>query len=168
MPAGQDISPLVRTAIMVRDLRASLDFYQNVLGLDESLFAGTIEDPRATGLMGIADGTRLHAHILKASGPPFGMIGLFELDPMPAHPAPATGGARVGETCLVFYAPSLETLEAKLRAGGHTIVSPSTEISVHPGHRSNEMIFRDPDGILVNCIERNPEAVWEGYSVPGQ
>ncbi len=168
MAVGQDISPLVRTAIMVRDLRASLDFYQNVLGLDESLFAGTIEDPRVTQLMGVADGTRLHAHILKANGPPFGMIGLFELDPMPANPAPATGGARVGETCLVFYARSLEVVEARLRSGGHDIVSPSTEISVRPGHRSSEMIFRDPDGILVNCIERDPEAVWQGYSVPGQ
>ena len=58
---------------------------------------------------------------------------------------------------------SLATLEARLADAGAEIVGPATEISIREGHSSREMIFRDPDGVLINCIERNPEAVWEGY-----
>ena len=166
MPDAPQISALVRTAIMVRDLQRSSDFYRDVLGLTERRFKGTIEDARAAALLGIDPGTHLHAEILKAEGPPFGMIGLFQVDPLPDSPPPPRGGTKVGETCLVFYAPDLKEISDRLVAGGHEIVSPATEISVHAGHSSREMVFRDPDGVLINCIERDPEAIWEGYPVP--
>jgi len=164
-PAAQ-ISALVRTAVMVRDLQTSSAFYREVLGLVEQRFAGTIEDPRAAKLLGLAPDVRLHAEILKAEGPPFGMIGLFQIDPQPDTPPPPQGGSRVGETCLVFYADDLNAIAARLAAGNHEIISPATEISVHAGHSSREMVFRDPDGVLINCIERDPKAIWEGYPVP--
>ena len=163
MPAGSEISALVRTAIMVRDLKKSSDFYRNVLGVADQRFAGTIEDPRVSKLLGIDPDTRVHAEILKVEGPPFGMIGLFEIDPLPEAPPRPKGGCHVGETCLVFYCADLGALTDRLTAGGHEIVSGATEISVRAGHSSSEMIFRDPDGVLINCIERDPQAIWEEY-----
>ena len=117
-------------------------------------------------MLGLAPDVRLHAEILKAEGPPFGMIGLFQIDPLPDTPPPPQGGSRVGETCLVFYADDLSAITARLAAGNHEVISPATEISVHAGHSSREMVFRDPDGVLINCIERDPKAIWEGYPVP--
>ncbi|MEE8305940.1 MAG: hypothetical protein V3R81_01675 [Gammaproteobacteria bacterium] len=48
MTVVPQISAVVRTAVMVRDLGRCLDFYQNVVGLNGSLFSGTIDDPRVS------------------------------------------------------------------------------------------------------------------------
>ena len=156
-------SPLVRTAILVRNLDRSVDFYAEVLGLQETRLDATITDARAAGLLGHPGDTIQNVRIVKSDGPPLGMIGLFEIDPLQGDEPPRSGSARAGETCLVFYVRDLTELEARLARAGAEIVGPATEISIRPGHSSWEMIFRDPDGVLINCIERSPAAVWEGY-----
>lgn len=156
-------SPLVRTAILVRDLDRSVRFYADVLGLNETRLDTTIRDPRASVLLGHPADSIQKVRIIKSDGPPLGMIGLFEISPLPSNDVIPSGSARIGETCLVFYVQDLATLEARLAEAGAEIVGPATEISIREGHSSREMIFRDPDGVLINCIERNPDAVWEGY-----
>lgn len=162
-PATQASSPLVRTAILVRDLARSVRFYTEVLGLTRTYIETTIRDPRAPALLGHPAGTIQHVRILKAEGPSFGMVGLFQMEPLPTNDPVPTGPARTGETCLVFYVPDLAAVVASLARLGAEVLSPPTEISVREGHSSLEMIFRDPDGVLVNCIERAPDAVWAGY-----
>ena len=161
--AASFASPLVRTAILVRDLDRSVRFYADLLGFNETRLDTTIRDPRAAGLLGHAADSIQKVRIVKSDGPPIGMIGLFQVSPLQSNDAVPRGSARTGETCLVFYVKSLAALETRLAEAGAEIVGPATEISIREGHSSREMIFQGPDGVLINCIERNPDAVWEGY-----
>ncbi|MFN7534125.1 MAG: hypothetical protein ACK5QD_04140, partial [Brevundimonas sp.] len=62
---------------------------------------------------------------------------------------------RLGETALVFYAqPFMEVLIAARRAGATWSPEP---ITFTMPHRSQmEVCLRDPDGVLVNLIDRDP------------
>jgi predicted enzyme related to lactoylglutathione lyase len=61
-----------------------------------------------------------------------------------------------GELCMVFYCNDLDAVTAKLEAGGHTIVSPAMPLRMRGYVKQREMIFRDPDGALINLIEWDP------------
>jgi len=149
------VGPILRTAILVADLDRSIAFYRDVLGLHETYFDGQIDDPAMARLLGIADLDSSRFAILKADGPAVGMIGLFEISGS-ADESRATEN-RVGQTCIVFNHPSLRALIARLKAGGHTIVCPPTKLRVTKDLESLEMTFRDPDGVMINCIERDPQ-----------
>ena len=82
------------------------------------------------------------------------MIGLFEVSGL-ENESKATEN-RVGQTCLVFNHPNLQTLNALLEKDHHTIICPPTKIRVTKDLESLEMTFRDPDGVMINCIERDP------------
>lgn len=154
MRATVQVGPLLRTAILVADLDRSVAFYKDVLGLRETYFDGQINDPAMARLLGIADLDSSRCTILKAEGPAIGMIGLFEISG-PENESGATEN-RVGQTCLVFNHPNLQELNAHLKKDGHTIVCPPTEIRITEDFKSLEMTFRDPDGVIINCIERDP------------
>lgn len=154
------LSPMVRSAIFVADLERSSKFYRQVLQLDEVFFEGELSDGNAHLLLGMPAGMTTRALILKAPGPAWGMVGLFELtDPAPQplerrdHDA-----ANIGETCLVFYCADLDPVLAALRAGGHTVLCPPTPLVIGDFVKQREMTFRDPDGIMINLIEWDPSA----------
>lgn len=148
------VGPLIRTAILVADLDCSIAFYGNVLGLPDTYFHGHIDDPAMARLLGIADLKSSRFAILKAEGPAIGMIGLFEIPD--AEKYCLETDSPVGRTCLVFNHPNLNDLNARLELGGHTIVCPPTKIRITDDLESLEMTFRDPDGVMINCIERDP------------
>lgn len=160
MPEGaadaDGVSALVRAALFVRSIERSTAFYRDVLGLAVTYWEGPLEHPAAAALVGAPAGSLVAARILKAAGPSFGMVGLFEVRPAPpALPPPAPGeGIRLGEAVLVFYAPDLDPIVARLEAGGHPMLCPPTFLQVTPGRGQREMTCRDPDGFAVNLIER--------------
>lgn len=152
-------SPLVRSAIIVADIERSERFYSDVIGLTEVYFEGELDGEAVGPLLGLPHGTRTKALILKSEGPSFGMVGLFELDPAPPTRPASEGGVQIGETCLVFYVDDLDALVQRLQDRGVELACPPLTLPIRANYTSREMTFRDPDGVMINCIER--DAGWE-------
>ena len=151
------LSPLIRTAIIVRDLERSARFYRGLLGLDEVYYEGELGSGNAHRLLGVPAGTPCRALILKAAGPALGMVGLFELGgPRPAATGPVATGAQAGETCLVFYCSDLDPVHAGVETAGGSCLCAPLALEVDGYVKQREMTLRDPDGVLVNLIEWDP------------
>ena len=154
----ESISPMVRSALMVSDLERSTRFYRDLLGLDETWYAGELSDGNAHRLLGMPAGSLTRACILKAPGPAWGMVGLFEISqPTPPLLARDNGRINQGETCLVFYHRDLDAVQAGLEAEGLPVLCPPLMLEVDGVARQREMTFRDPDGVLINLIEWDPD-----------
>ena len=151
-------SPMIRAALMVSDLDVSRAFYEDVLGLDDVFVEGEMSEGNISEVLAVPDTTHTRAVILKRSGQPeYGMVGLFELtNPQPEPVTRSSTGMNRGEVCIVFYCDDLDVVTAKLEAGRHIIVSPAAPLRIRGFVKQREMIFRDPDGVLVNLIEWDP------------
>ena len=146
---------MVRAALMVSDLDRSRAFYKEILELDDVFVEAEVADGNMAEVLAVPETTTTRVCVLKRPGyPEFGMVGLFELkNPQPqAITRPATGMNR-GELCMVFYCDDLDPVTEKLNAGGHVIVSPAMPLRLRGYVKQREMIFRDPDGALINLIE---------------
>jgi len=153
---GLDVSRLVRTALFVSNLDRAIAFYRGLLGLDQVFFQGEFSGPVLGRLLGIPAETKVRAMILKAEGPAYGMIGLFEVG---GRKRPRVrkrrGTVNVGESVLVFFLAKLDPLMERLRAGGFEIVSPPVNLTP----RFREMMFYGPDDQLINVIEQDHRAL---------
>jgi len=153
------ISPMVRSALFVRDLDRSVRFYREVLGLHETWFEGDLTEGNAHELLGRPSGTTTRAVILKAPGPAYGMVGLFEVrDPAPPAVAREPSTINAGETCLVFYCSDLDPVIASLAERGMETLCAPVRLRIGETVKQRETCFRDPDGVLINLIEWDPEA----------
>ena len=157
-----NISSLVRTALFVSDLERSEFFYKNILGIGESFAANSSKNKEFAELLGVTESSCIRYCILKISGPARGMIGLFEVT---EPPIPVTekdlSSSNVGEVALVFYADNLEALKKELDNYGVQFICPPTTLSVRKGTGNLEMTFRDPDGILINILEKDPLELYQ-------
>jgi catechol 2,3-dioxygenase-like lactoylglutathione lyase family enzyme len=152
---GLDVSRLVRTALFVSDIEEATAFYRDLLGLDQVFYSGNFTGPVAGRLLGIPENAKTIARIFKAEGPPYGMIGLFQVTGAKLKRVRKKRGAvNIGEGVLVFYMPKLDPLVERLTKAGWTIVSPP--VNLVPAFR--EMMFYGPDDVLINVIERNHRA----------
>lgn len=159
------ISPMVRTALIVRDLERSTDFYRSIFEMDEVYAEGGLAHETAAKLLGMPPGTSTRYRILRVGGLNKGMVGLFELkNPEPPAVEKRVDGCSIGETCLVFYCGDLDIVHDRLVAGKNSVVCPPLHLEVEiesgaiktEGRGQREMTFRDPDGVLINLIERDP------------
>jgi catechol 2,3-dioxygenase-like lactoylglutathione lyase family enzyme len=164
------ISPLIRAALMVRDMERSLRFYRDLLGLTEvHLPAVDLSATISWRLLGWPAPAALRATILKApgaagSGPNYGMLGLFEVPASPAGETAATrSGLEAGESAVVFYCADMARILAELgNYGGRIIGGPATFAVAGSTIRPvTEIILRDPDGFAVNLIETDPARAYE-------
>lgn len=150
------VSALIRSAVFCADLDRSTAFYR-ALGLDAVYFEGELDAASSAAALHVAEGSTLRCRILKCAmdAANFGMVGLFELTPFPEPlPAPA-GPPRLGEIALVFYAqPFGDVLQAARSAGATWSPEPSTFTMPHRSQA--EVCLRDPDGVLINLVDRNP------------
>jgi catechol 2,3-dioxygenase-like lactoylglutathione lyase family enzyme len=150
------VTPLKRTAIIVRDMQRSLQFYQGVLGMNIWIEgrAGS-ELPALYQLLGMPPCTT-HWIILQCDDIDWGMVGLFELtDPAPEElrHADLSRVAR-GEACLVFHTPDVDAVHAGAVAMGLRVLCPPLSLSLKQhGVESKEMTLRDPNDVLVNFIQ---------------
>lgn len=160
------VGTMVRTAVMVSNLDRSTKFYNDILGLTGIYAEGELTHAAGAKLLGMPPASKIRYRILKADGPNRGMVGLFQV----SNPAPPTMTKRrdsvnVGEGVMVFYCDDTEAVHKKLVAGGHHVVCPPTFLEVRPksgvigdeGRAQPEMVFADPDGMLINLIQRHPD-----------
>ena len=161
------ISPMVRSALFVRDLDKSATFYKEIFDLEDVYAQGTLTHATAAKLLGMPAETNVRYKILRSAGLNKGMVGLFEL----TNPAPPPVDRRLdrcnaGESCSVFYCENLDTVYQRLLDAGNIVLCPPThlEVDIEDGviktaqRGQREMTFRDPDGILINLIERDPSS----------
>jgi catechol 2,3-dioxygenase-like lactoylglutathione lyase family enzyme len=152
------VGTMVRTALIVSNLERSTAFYREVLGIAGTYAEGELTHPAGATLIGMPVGATVRYRIIKqAGGPNRGMVGLFEV----TNPSPPTfqkrrDGVNIGEAVLVFYCDDVNEVHRKLVAGGHTVVCPPTHLQVTASKGQPEMVFMDPDGVLVNLIQRDP------------
>lgn len=118
--------------ILVSDIKASLEFYQNTLGLE---FVGT--NPLWFGTM----------HRLRFGSSDFKLI-----DPKVAPPAGASGlDKQLGFRYVTFVIGNLSEVCSELKAKGVEFTVPEREI--RPGVRI--AMVKDPDGNIVEFVERS-------------
>lgn len=150
------VTPLKRTAIIVRDMQRSLDFYRGVLGMNvwiEGLAGRDI--PEMFRLLGLPACTTRWI-ILQSDDVDWGMVGLFESsDPAPDEiRLPDPGRVHRGEACLVFHTPDVQSVYAGAqRMGLPVLCAPLSLALPKHGVESREMTLRDPNGVLVNFIQ---------------
>lgn len=160
-------SPLIRSALMVRNLDRSRRFYEDVLGLTRALLEADLTDTIAWKLLGVSANSSVRCAILKPDGiggrpaPSFGMIGLFELSDSKIGELPQRkDGVVYGESILVFYVENLANSLALTIARGGTILNGPEEFKL-PHVQAMEAIVRDPDGIAINLVEAPESAAWK-------
>ncbi|MCB1624742.1 MAG: VOC family protein [Pseudomonadales bacterium] len=155
-PRQSAVTPLKRTAIIVRDMERSLQFYRDVLGMNVWVEGSAGDElPALYQLLGMAP---CHTRwiILQSNDVDFGMVGLFEVtDPAPDDDTHRNiDRANRGEACLVFHTADVDGIHERSRAIGLTILCPPVVLSLEQhGVSSKEMTLRDPNGVLCNFIQ---------------
>jgi len=149
------VSRLVRAALFVSNLEQSSRFYKLGLGYREVYSGGELTHKVAHALLGVPEDSAIRYEIVKAEGPNFGMIGLFEVDPAPPEVSRRRGSVNVGEGCLVLLTTDIRAVRNRLVDMGAEIVCEPQRLVVRGSAPGNlEMTCRDPDGMLINLIER--------------
>lgn len=147
---------LVRCALFVSNLEASTVFYRDMIGLPELLFEGALQGAPLERLLGLSEGAGVRFRILKAEGPPYGMIALFQVTGQAlTRVAKTEGTVNIGESVLVFHRPDLDAVATRLAGIGQAFLSGPERLVDTPQRRTDrEVMLRDPDGVLINLIER--------------
>lgn len=151
------VEPLKRAAIIVRDLERSLAFYRDALGL-EPWVQGECGPDNAhfAQLLGLPPGATRFV-ILRSGDAMLGMVGLFEVRQPDLDAVSIAEPERVhrGEVALVFHTSDIEAVHASARALDLTVVCAPLHLEMPAiGVNSLEMTLRDPNGVLINCIQR--------------
>jgi catechol 2,3-dioxygenase-like lactoylglutathione lyase family enzyme len=149
------VSSLIRAALFVADLERSTAFYR-ALGLTDTYYEGPLDAPSVAEALAVPRETVTRCRIVKRPGTPnYGMVGLFELKNAGLLPLPrsATITPRAGEVTLVFYVTDIDVTLAAAKAAGATVIGPAAQFTM-PHRSQREGCLRDPDGILINVIER--------------
>ncbi|MEQ5805906.1 hypothetical protein J3369_00655 [Alteromonas sp. NFXS44] len=148
------VSALIRSALFVRDRKRSKQFYQ-ALGLTNLYFEGVLSHPSASEVLGLSEHRPYEVSIVKSKGPNFGMVGLFEIARPDTDEPVRSGPARCGESALVFYVDDLDVVLPALSAAGASWTG--SAVTFELGHFcQREICLRDPDGFLLNLVERPP------------
>jgi catechol 2,3-dioxygenase-like lactoylglutathione lyase family enzyme len=162
-------SPLIRTALMVRDLERSRAFYEAVVSLRGVYLDADLGATIAWKLLGLPQGTGVRTVILKPveidgrPAPDFGMLGLFELADAPPPVAPQAGAVRFGEPVLVFYVSDIDAaLRAAIAHGGSLLSGPERFRLPDLDVDVAEAIVRDPEGVAVNLVQTPESLAWLG------
>ena len=146
------LEPVKRTTILVSNLERSLTLYQGLFGMDV-FYDVVVKDGLSEFFAWPMEPSRIV--ILQSQGLEFGMIGLMEITGANPPPEPQNYGLhpRLGEMIFVIKTKSLKHIYERLEDHGCTIISPPTKIDVPGRPELWEMLFRDPDGALINLSQ---------------
>ena len=148
---------LRRTTLLVRDMDASLAFYEGALGLEKYY------DQMITSRDGLRQS---HLVLLRANDPNIGVLGLWELEDADQAPPPDFTDQWVpGEIVLLFNTSELDDVFPRAAAvEGVTVIS-EPAYREYPGdgvtYEVMVSMLRDPDGHIVELNNRlNPPLEW--------
>lgn len=150
-----------RTTIFCRDVERSLALYRDILGfavIDDK----TISGPAAGGLLGLESCT-LRMVFLADDGGADPKIGLFEISDaeVPELAAPPRGIAH-GQVATVVATDDFDGVAQALNDADVTFLTPPLSYVKKiasprsPAGTYREMIFQDPDGVLVSVMQIIP------------
>jgi catechol 2,3-dioxygenase-like lactoylglutathione lyase family enzyme len=150
--------PLVkRTTLIVRDLRRSISFYRDVLGLsvwydDEIILSGV-------GLAAGSKGDKTRLVIMKADDPVIGMIGLLEfIEPRMPEPAPRTR-LGIGDTVFVMQGKDVDRVHRRAIDFGARIHAAPHRFEVRGADgrmiSMTSLSLWDPDDFFIEFNERH-------------
>jgi len=156
-------TPLKRMTIFNRDMEASLALYRDILGFDV-IEDKVVSGPAIAGMIGLKDCTMRICH-LQAGNSEDGLIGLYNVqDPDPGLPqmeVPSTTTVAYGATSVVLSSSHGPEIYAKLKGHYQFLTEPMEYVKAEDSEymqagRYIEMIFRDPDGVMVSIIGYRP------------
>jgi catechol 2,3-dioxygenase-like lactoylglutathione lyase family enzyme len=144
---------LHHTAVVVRDLDASLRFYQDGLGM-QLLRDNTPEGDWPT-LFGAKDRTLRSVFLGDPNDPTSGFVELVMFDGFDAPPPPPPQHPEVGFFLISFYV-DLDEVGPRLASLGYPLLR---EIVLDSGNGAGTRMatVRDPDGVLVELITLVPD-----------
>lgn len=152
---SMNVAPLARATIFVRDIDESLKLYRDILGL-RPMFDNYWKGSGINAIMG-TDGLELRATVLMAGESVSGNLGIYQLhnDETTPPPSQQTPDTRTGDFAIVFPTNDIHRLTAEITAAGYPIVSPPVPLIIREEYdvQPVEMMFRDPDGVLVNLVQ---------------
>jgi catechol 2,3-dioxygenase-like lactoylglutathione lyase family enzyme len=152
---GQTLAPMARATIFVRDIEKSLALYRDLLGL-KPMFDNTWKGKGINAIMGTEDKV-LRATVLMAGDSIQGNLGIYQLSNEKGTPPPPARGTdtRIGDVAVVFPTNDIWNLTRKIQDAGYEMISPPVTLIERPEYEVQpvEMMFRDPDGVLVNLVQ---------------
>lgn len=150
-----------RVTLFCRDLDASLAFYRDLLGL-VPVEEKVIEGAAAGGLLQLPP-CRMRIALLAPSAEADAMLGLFEIGGVELDRiTPPVGRPAHGQTALVLSTGSFDAIHARLDAAGTRFLTPPLRYPKRqasarsPAGIYREMIFYDPDDLLVSVMQIDP------------
>lgn len=150
-----------RFTIFCRDLDASLRIYRDILGM-VPVEEKVIEGPAAGGLLQLP-ACRMRIALLAPSAEAPVAVGLFEISGVELDSVQVPFGRPVhGQTALVLSTTAFHAIYAKLQAAQIRFLTPplrypkKTANERSPAGLYNELIFYDPDGVLVSLMQIDP------------
>ena len=153
---GSHVTAMHRATIFVRDQERSLELYRDLLGM--RVFFDNYWDNDSINAIMATQGETLRAVALEGNEGLYGKLGLYQLSVASvarAGPPDRSSVTHVGDFAVVFVTDQIDGLTARLREAGHPIVSEPSALWHSPDYevQAREMLFRDPDGVLVNLVQ---------------
>lgn len=156
-------SPVKRTTIFCRDIERSLALYRDILGFKVAEDK-TVAGPAMAKMIGLDD-CSMHICHLQAHNSEDGLIGLYEItaENVPETSPPAPGKIHLGQVAVVVTTDQPDAIYADLEAKGYDFLTPPTKYTKEEDGEYmkagtyTEMIFYDPDGVLVSVMGFEPK-----------
>ena len=157
-------SPVKRTTIFCRNIEESLKLYRDILGFSVAEDK-TVAGPAMAKMIGLSD-CSMHICHLRAHNSEDGLIGLYEItaDDVPETTRPPEGVIHLGQVAIVVNTDQPAEIAADLEAKGYPFLTPPTKYVKEEDSEYmkagtyTEMIFYDPDGVLVSVMGYEPKA----------
>jgi catechol 2,3-dioxygenase-like lactoylglutathione lyase family enzyme len=157
------VSPVKRVSIFCRDIDKSLSLYRDILGM------AIIEDKKVSGpfigkLINLPSCTMRIVFLSADPKIDAGLIGLFHVvEPtLPVAQPPTHGQIHWGQSAFLMATDKGDELYADLVKHGYTFLTPPTPYTKPTDDAYmkagiyTEMIFYDPDGLMVSLLGYTP------------
>jgi len=158
-----NVSPVKRVSIFCRDLNKSLALYRDILGM-KVIEDKTVSGPFIGKLVNLPSCTMRIMYLSADPSIDAGLVGLFHVSEpaLPVAVPPKQGQIHWGQGSFVFSTDKGDELYAALTKHGYTFLTPPTPYTKPTDDAYmkagvyTEMIFYDPDGLMVSIIGYKP------------